>query len=157
MSIIFFRILKSNKNKPNSSKGICTGQIRADQVVKKAIKNLYFICIYLYFSFEMEIIVILPCVLHEQGPHSLRIIIKKVLKLYTMSTKDSVGKIIPGTCIGIKLQKLYNRDRKVKEQTMSIRTTELTSGLVNYPVDFYLLLESLNYMWNSVKVKAKCF
>lgn len=50
------------------------------------------------------------------------------------------------TCIGIKLQKLHNRDRKVKEQTMSIRTTELTSGLVNYPVDFYLLLESLNYM-----------
>lgn len=50
------------------------------------------------------------------------------------------------TCIGIKLQKLYNRDRKVKEQTMSIRPTELTSGLVNYPVDFYLLLESLNFM-----------
>lgn len=92
----------------------------------------------------MEIIVILPCLLHEQGPHSLRITIKKVLKLYTMSTKDVDGKDY--TCIGIKLQKLYNRDRKVKEQTMSIRTTELTSGLVNYPVDFYLLLESLNYM-----------
>lgn len=72
-----------------------------------------------------------------------------------MSTKDADGKDY--TCIGIKLQKLYNRDRKVKEQTMSIRPTELTSGLVNYPVDFYLLLESLNYMWNSVKVKAKCF
>lgn len=70
--------------------------------------------------------------------------IKKVLKLYTTSTKDADGKGY--TCIGIKLQKLYNRDRKVKEQTMSIRTTELTSGLVNYPVDFYLLLESLNYM-----------
>lgn len=40
----------------------------------------------------MEIIVILPCLLHEQGPHSLRIIIKKVLKLYTMSTKDADGK-----------------------------------------------------------------
>lgn len=92
----------------------------------------------------MEIIVILPCLLHEQGPRSLRITIKKVLKLYTMSTKDSDGKDY--TCIGIKLQKLHNRDRKVKEQTMSIRPTELTSGLVNYPVDFYLLLESLNFM-----------
>lgn len=87
----------------------------------------------------MEIIVILPCLLHEQGPHSLRIIIKKVLKLYTMSTKDVDGKGY--TCIGIKLQKLYNRDRKVKEQTMSIRPT-------NSPRDSLTILLIFIYFWN---------
>lgn len=139
MSIIFFRILTTNKNKPNSSKGICTGQIRADQVVKKAIKYLYFICIYLYFSFEMEIIVILPCLLHEQGPHSLRITIKKVLKLYTMSTKDSVGKIIHA------LESNFRSFTIVIERS---KNKQWASGQQSSPRDSLTILLIFIYFWN---------
>lgn len=139
MSIIFFRILTTNKNKPNSSKGICTGQIRADQVVKKAIKYLYFICIYLYFSFEMEIIVILPCLLHEQGPHSLRITIKKVLKLYTMSTKDSVGKIIHA------LESNFRSFTIVIERS---KNKQWASGQQSSPQDSLTILLIFIYFWN---------
>lgn len=139
MSIIFFRILTTNKNKPNSSKGICTGQIRADQVVKKAIKYLYFICIYLYFSFEMEIIVILPCLLHEQGPHSLRIIIKKVLKLYTMSTKDSVGKIIHA------LESNFRSFTIVIERS---KNKQWASSQQSSPRDSLTILLIFIYFWN---------
>lgn len=139
MSIIFFRILTTNKNKPNSSKGICTGQIRADQVVKKAIKYLYFICIYLYFSFEMEIIVILPCLLHEQGPHSLRITIKKVLKLYTMSTKDSVGKVIHA------LESNFRSFTIVIERS---KNKQWASGQQSSPQDSLTILLIFIYFWN---------
>lgn len=139
MSIIFFRILTTNKNKPNSSKGICTGQIRADQVVKKAIKYLYFICIYLYFSFEMEIIVILPCLVHEQGPHSLRITIKKVLKLYTMSTKDSVGKIIHA------LESNFRSFTIVIERS---KNKQWASGQQSSPRDSLTILLIFIYFWN---------
>lgn len=139
MSIIFFRILTTNKNKPNSSKGICTGQIRADQVVKKAIKYLYFICIYLYFSFEMEIIVILPCLLHEQGPHSLRITIKKVLKLYTMSTKDSVGKVIHA------LESNFRSFTIVIERS---KNKQWASGQQSSPRDSLTILLIFIYFWN---------
>lgn len=139
MSIIFFRILTTNKNKPNSSKGICTGQIRADQVVKKAIKYLYFICIYLYFSFEMEIIVILPCLLHEQGPHSLRIIIKKVLKLYTMSTKDADGKGY--TCI----ESNFRSFTIVIERS---KNKQWASGQQSSPQDSLTILLIFIYFWN---------
>lgn len=139
MSIIFFRILTTNKNKPNSSKGICTGQIRADQVVKKAIKYLYFICIYLYFSFEMEIIVILPCLLHEQGPHSLRITIKKVLKLYTMSTKESVGKIIHA------LESNFRSFTIVIERS---KNKQWASGQQSSPRDSLTILLIFIYFWN---------
>lgn len=139
MSIIFFRILTTNKNKPNSSKGICTGQIRADQVVKKAIKYLYFICIYLYFSFEMEIIVILPCLLHEQGPRSLRITIKKVLKLYTMSTKDSVGKVIHA------LESNFRSFTIVIERS---KNKQWASGQQSSPRDSLTILLIFIYFWN---------
>lgn len=40
---------------------------------------------------------------------------------------------------------------------MSIRLIEFILGFVNYFVDFYLFLEFLNFMWNLVKVKVKCF
>lgn len=94
MSIIFFRILRSIKNKPNSWKGICIVQIRADQVVKNRLKNLVFhLCISIFLLWNWDICVILPCLLREQGPHSISIIIKKVLNYTQCPTKKPEGKV----------------------------------------------------------------